>query len=836
MDAAPETTRTPSPASDPDLPPHIVAIAAAGDALNATIPSHARSMERQTVASFARTTPVQVDGAEAVTPVIDDDESQNGPKVKKPKRVMKSASQSSVAGEGEKAARKGSYNYVAECLTKAMAKVDKLTTGMTMRINSVTSTAESSAHEIGTLRDKVARLEKSIDDLRAERADGYDTGTESDSAATGGRKRKAGSNAGSRTSKCARYASCGRASHQSSRDASRDRWSPSRSSRSRSPQQREGSEEEKEKEGRSTGEETEEEGYEYEGSASGGGRPLLERLEAEKKTAKWSLAERLGFQDVADNPDQPSTHRGQDRSASPQAPGSSKGAVKERARSQPRSAPGPPRRRGDDMQGGGAPGATWGEPSLPRGPKNWEAPYAGPSGGPNRGFNRGRGGRGGQHSGPRGGYRGGFNGAPRMQGSYQSHAGPSAPHPPPPPPFRAPDAPHFPSLRPEVRIGQGTWTDRHTFEDICAYIAEIKAKGFGPVPRPKKVGEPEGENAKYVVATFFNRHDAGVFKQCWNWWCSSNVLYSEDSNAPSFNGRKISVRCWNVNGRLAANLSHPDFFSKVSDYDVNFFQETHLYPSQELTLPVPSGYDVFAVARTPSLTFGKQWGGVVAMVRTDLELSVDEILSGPDLLVLKAGAATIFSAYVLPHGSPWEEWASVAPLEKLAQSIAIAKIRGDAVIVVGDLNGRTADRRVDSGSHPSRLSADATVNTQGRALLQIGRDYGLRILNGDLRFGGNSWDWTFAQKRNGRWCRSVIDYALGDLAGCAMVKNLQVGLMGLWSDHAPLVLRLEVPDVPVPTNPGLPYLREKLRKAEDSQEPLDSLLRETLACKRSPEE
>jgi hypothetical protein len=114
------------------------------------------------------------------------------------------------------------------------------------------------------------------------------------------------------------------------------------------------------------------------------------------------------------------------------------------------------------------------------------------------------------------------------------------------------------------------------------------------------------------------------------------------------------------------------------------------------------------------LTFGKQWGGVVAIFRSDLGLLVDEILSGPDLLVQKAGAASLFSAYILPHGSPWEEWAAVSPLEKLAQSIAISKLRGDAVIVVGDLNGCTADQRIARDAHPSWLSADTTVNTQAR--------------------------------------------------------------------------------------------------------------------------
>ncbi|KAJ7175325.1 ribonuclease H-like domain-containing protein, partial [Mycena filopes] len=69
-----------------------------------------------------------------------------------------------------------------------------------------------------------------------------------------------------------------------------------------------------------------------------------------------------------------------------------------------------------------------------------------------------------------------------------------------------------------------------------------------------------------------------------------------------------------------------------------------------------------------------------------------------------------------------------------------------------------------------------------------------------------------------------------------MVESFEVLQLGPWSDHAPIVLKLSVPDVPAPTNPGLPYLRDKLRGAENSQEPLDVLLRETMASKKSPEE
>ncbi|KAJ7165502.1 hypothetical protein C8R43DRAFT_878099, partial [Mycena crocata] len=131
---------------------------------------------------------------------------------------------------------------------------------------------------------------------------------------------------------------------------------------------------------------------------------------------------------------------------------------------------------------------------------------------------------------------------------------------------------------------------------------------------------------------------------------------------------------------------------------------------------------------------------------------------------------------------------------KLSVVIAIARLRGDAVCVIGDLNGRTGQLRATKVLHPERFSMDTTVNTQGRAILQMGDDHGLRILNGDPKFGNGSWGWTYTQIRAGKPCQSVIDYALCDLAACSMVEDFEVlALDSNWSDHAALVLKMKVP-------------------------------------------
>jgi exonuclease III len=307
------------------------------------------------------------------------------------------------------------------------------------------------------------------------------------------------------------------------------------------------------------------------------------------------------------------------------------------------------------------------------------------------------------------------------------------------------------------------------------------------------------------------------------------------NNSVYYNGEEISIRCWNVDGRLAANLTRPDFLAELEEYDINFFQETHLYPSQEETLPLPSGYDVFAVAREPSAQFKKQGGGVAAIFRRSLPVEMDAKLSGPDLLVLNIGVVSLFCAYILPMRAAWSGWSEVHPMDKLNESLAIARERGNSIFVIGDLNGRTGSRRV-SNTHPSRFSLDEKVNSRGLDILRMGEEHDLRILNGDLTFGDGSWGWTYCKERDGVWCTSVIDYAMCSVLASSMVKSFEVCRVGPWSDHAPVILKLAIPNVPILQNPGLPYIRERRLAAEESNGYLDCLLRDTLAEEQCPEE
>ncbi|KAJ7186143.1 hypothetical protein C8R46DRAFT_1026025 [Mycena filopes] len=560
MDAAAESHDDRASSENPPEPPANLAtgLAANPTATAPPVPSHTRSMVGQTAASFTRTSVVAAgasSGAEAVPPVttVIDGSPPRAP-APRPKRLTKAASQSSVAA-GPKAAGTNTVQFVKNELVKSMAKMDKLLTGMTNRINSVSSTAETSAHELKTLSSKVGRLEHRIADLRAEPTDTFDTGSVSETESVEGGKRKAASDAGLRTPKRVRHESRERA-YQRSEERSGASNDSSGSASRQSSESLEDARNNKEEWGDVRGQMSERE------------RPLQERLEAERSEAMHtrSLADRLKspgpFHNSRRNYASSNQHqflglcalglfpsglrpcsvfvrpgglapvtRKRSRSASP--PASSRRTEKRRRKEERHhkedtrspSPPAPPKlgnARAEGMQrdvgqgsgGGGysrAPngGATY---PGPGGGFSAEGGYGG-GGGFGRGFNGGpRGGRGGGAAyGQRGGHRGMSNNAPQNQ---NARAGPS--RLPPPLPMH-----QFPPETAEVRIGEGAWVEHHTHENVCAFIAKMQANGIGPVPKPKSVGEPGGRKDRFVIAKFHTRHDAGVFTGLWNRWCAT---------------------------------------------------------------------------------------------------------------------------------------------------------------------------------------------------------------------------------------------------------------------------------------------------------------------------
>jgi exonuclease III len=272
----------------------------------------------------------------------------------------------------------------------------------------------------------------------------------------------------------------------------------------------------------------------------------------------------------------------------------------------------------------------------------------------------------------------------------------------------------------------------------------------------------------------------------------------------------LHVTVWNVNGNLALKIRDDNFVRFITGSDVIFLQETWLRPSQDDTLPLPEGYHLVARSRPDDKTFGRQWGGTVALIRDDIPHSVVTVISAPDLLVLNLSFCFLISAYLPPSGSYWSAWSDVDPEQRLQEALAYCCASQDnMVLLLGDLNARTASKSSRS-SRSVRLSSDSACNSRGNRLLQWCSTNHLSILNGTTAERDSPGALTSFQELGA----SVVDYVIGSAAHATWIHDHDMTVEnGLWSDHSKLSVKLTLPSgvlcperagVLLPPRPRLP--------------------------------
>ncbi|PBK67635.1 hypothetical protein ARMSODRAFT_976410, partial [Armillaria solidipes] len=291
----------------------------------------------------------------------------------------------------------------------------------------------------------------------------------------------------------------------------------------------------------------------------------------------------------------------------------------------------------------------------------------------------------------------------------------------------------------------------------------------------------------------------------------------------------LSIRCWNIEGHLAVGLTHPAFIQDISNYDINIFQESHFVPGEEDIVPVPPGYKIVSIARPAPPRMDKPWGGVVALIRLSLECNMDTELSGPDRIVLRLPSALIFCPYILPVASSWRPWTDVHPWDDLNKALATAILLDLPIYMLGDLNGRIADR-IAHPSHPKRSSVDPTWNERGNSILSLANLFDLVILNGVSSLGDNGM-WTSFQGLSEDSRRSVIDYALCSASALSTVSSLSILPRLGWSDHEQLVLVIKSDSHHNPEH----YHPKRPRSPLPTASELDRLLIQVIEYQPSPE-
>jgi hypothetical protein len=81
---------------------------------------------------------------------------------------------------------------------------------------------------------------------------------------------------------------------------------------------------------------------------------------------------------------------------------------------------------------------------------------------------------------------------------------------------------------------------------------------------------------------------------------------------------------WNINGSLGLKIRDPEFLRSLTECDIALLLETWLHPLQEDNLPLPRGFVLVARSRPLDTSLGHQWGGVAALLREDIPLTVSQ--------------------------------------------------------------------------------------------------------------------------------------------------------------------------------------------------------------------
>ncbi|THU97582.1 hypothetical protein K435DRAFT_796379 [Dendrothele bispora CBS 962.96] len=195
-----------------------------------------------------------------------------------------------------------------------------------------------------------------------------------------------------------------------------------------------------------------------------------------------------------------------------------------------------------------------------------------------------------------------------------------------------------------------------------------------------------------------------------------------------------NVSMLNVNGDLRVKLERPEFKNDFKNFDVIFYQETHLRPNEHECIQVPDGFQMFVKSRPGPKDLRRPWGGVITFARTELNASVRNDLSSTDILSLEIQQCILVNAYILPvNSTSWMEFTDVHPFEHLLRILIATYSMSLPVLIMGDLNARTGITQTNTAE--TRSSSDTTTCGRGSRLLRELQSTGYSIVNGCMKLG-----------------------------------------------------------------------------------------------------
>ncbi|KAJ3545838.1 hypothetical protein NMY22_g2280 [Coprinellus aureogranulatus] len=258
----------------------------------------------------------------------------------------------------------------------------------------------------------------------------------------------------------------------------------------------------------------------------------------------------------------------------------------------------------------------------------------------------------------------------------------------------------------------------------------------------------------------------------------------------------LRIASWNINCDLPLTITEPAVVDVIKANSLTFFQETSLTLDQHRSLVLPAGFDVISYPRPVIASETSHWGGVALVYPSHLKFKLREDLSVADIIVLELDDIFVINAYISPSNSKWWKWSDRNPEENLEQILAVCSSEyggGKAIVLTGDLNGRTGNWQLEAvADRYPRLSRDSVINTRGRWIQEaVCSCHDLAVVNGTSMEMQSPGNFTSFQAHGSP---TVIDYALVSEDIATYVTSLQLSRPNHTFDHALLQMVIEIPD------------------------------------------
>ncbi|KAJ6450876.1 hypothetical protein C8R45DRAFT_946489 [Mycena sanguinolenta] len=160
-------------------------------------------------------------------------------------------------------------------------------------------------------------------------------------------------------------------------------------------------------------------------------------------------------------------------------------------------------------------------------------------------------------------------------------------------------------------------------------------------------------------------------------------------------------------------------------------------------------------------------------------------------MVLQLNRTLIYNVYLLPESTQWTGVLGKDPWEALAASIALAYTAHIPVMILGDLNARTA-ALLAKFLDPPRTSMDTgRVTARGKWLCEVFKHYSVVFISGAQIFGPNGGKFTSFQGKT-EVCRTVIDYAACSRELFSSIRSFTVAGQVQGYDHAALIVEVQL--------------------------------------------